>query len=203
MAGPPKPKLRWFQYSLRSLLLFVTACAIACSWLAVTIQSQRRQGAAAKAIEKAGGTIVSEPTWLGKLLRDGSLVAVTQVILSGEATTDAVLVHLQGLNQLEKLVLADTRITDAGLANLCGLGRLDFLMLGNTQVTDAGLVHLEGLAKLEELWLENTNVSDVGLKHLTGLKHLRVLNLSGTKVTHEGVEDLLQKLPDCGIGGLM
>ena len=83
MAEPPKPKLRWFQYSLRSLLLFVTACAIACSWLAVTIQSQRRQGAAAEAIKKAGGKVESEQTWLGRLLRDDSLVNVTAVDLSG------------------------------------------------------------------------------------------------------------------------
>ena len=55
-----RPKLRWYQYSLRSLLLFVTACAVACSWLAVTIQGQRRQHEAAEAIEKAGGTVKSD-----------------------------------------------------------------------------------------------------------------------------------------------
>ena len=60
---------RMYQYSLRSLMLFVTACAIACSWLAVTIRSQRRQGAAVEAIEKAGGHVQCETTWLGKLLR--------------------------------------------------------------------------------------------------------------------------------------
>ena len=31
----PKSKLRWFQYSLRSLVVFITLCAILCSWLAV------------------------------------------------------------------------------------------------------------------------------------------------------------------------
>ncbi len=88
MADAPKPKLRWFQFSLRSLMLFVTACAVACSWLAVTIQGQRRQGTVAAAIEKAGGRVQSEQTWLGKLLRDGSLVRVTVVTLS-ESATDA------------------------------------------------------------------------------------------------------------------
>ena len=49
----------------------------------MTMQNQRKQKAAAEAIEKAGGTVQSEPTWLGKLLRDDSLVRVTCVTLYG------------------------------------------------------------------------------------------------------------------------
>ena len=45
------------------------------------MQNQRKQKAAAEAIEKAGGKVKSEPTWLGKLLRDDSLVTVTFVEL--------------------------------------------------------------------------------------------------------------------------
>ncbi len=48
--------LRWrFQYSLRSLLLLVVAVAIPCSWVAVEMQNERKQKAAAEAIKKAGG----------------------------------------------------------------------------------------------------------------------------------------------------
>ena len=50
----------------------------------MTIQNQRRQKAAAEAITNAGGTVKSEPTWLGRLLRDDSLVRVTDVNLSGD-----------------------------------------------------------------------------------------------------------------------
>jgi hypothetical protein len=31
----PKPKLHWYQFSLRTLLLSVTVCALGCSWLAL------------------------------------------------------------------------------------------------------------------------------------------------------------------------
>ena len=31
----PTPKLRWFQFRLRTLLVVVTLCAVACSWVAV------------------------------------------------------------------------------------------------------------------------------------------------------------------------
>ena len=63
------PKLRWFQYRLRSLFLLTLLVAIGMSWVAVTMRKQRKQKAAAEEIEKLGGTVDSEPTWLGKLLR--------------------------------------------------------------------------------------------------------------------------------------
>jgi hypothetical protein len=33
---PVKRKLRWYQYSLRTLLIVVTLFAVACSWSAVS-----------------------------------------------------------------------------------------------------------------------------------------------------------------------
>jgi hypothetical protein len=61
-AEKKQPKLRWYQYRLRSLFVLTTLVAIACSWLAVTMQNQRKQKAAAEAIEKAGGEVWCEPT---------------------------------------------------------------------------------------------------------------------------------------------
>ncbi len=54
---PPKPKLRRFQFSLRTLLIFVTLCAIPCSWLAVKIKRFKQRQKAAAAIEKLGGSV--------------------------------------------------------------------------------------------------------------------------------------------------
>ena len=113
-AGPPR-KLRWYQYSLRSLFLLTLVVAIGMSWLTVTMQNQRREKAAAEAIEKAGGGVKCEPTWLGKLLRDESLVNVVEVQLIGTADTDARLIHLEGLSQLRVLNLKNSSVTDAGL----------------------------------------------------------------------------------------
>jgi hypothetical protein len=31
-ADPPKRKRRWFQFSLRSLMIFILICAVACDW---------------------------------------------------------------------------------------------------------------------------------------------------------------------------
>jgi len=169
------------------------------SWLAVTMQNQRKQKASAEAITKAGGTVESELTRLGTLLRDDSLVSVTRVDFSSHSTTDAGLVYLQGLGQLQWLGLDNSNVTDAGLAHLQGLRQLQGLSLNNTNVTDVGLAHLEGWSQLHTLVLNNTKVTDAGLVHLQGLSQLQELRLDGTKVTHQGVKKLQQALPNCGI----
>ena len=69
---------------------------------------------------------------------------------SGSRVTDAGLIHLAGLTQLEELWLQKTRITDDGLAHLAQLTSLKELWLLETRITDAGVAHLAGLTNLEE-----------------------------------------------------
>ncbi|MGA2031281.1 MAG: hypothetical protein ABSG68_03405 [Thermoguttaceae bacterium] len=139
----PRPKLRWFQFSLRTLLVFVTLCAFACSWLAVKLQQAKRQREAAAAVEKLGGQVEwsepSGPLWLRRLLGDDLFRSVVDVGLGGTEVTDAELEHLKGLDQLQSLNLARTNIAGAGLGNLKGLNQLQYVYLGGTQVTDAGV----------------------------------------------------------------
>lgn len=79
--------------------------ALAMSLLVATMRDQWRQKAAAEAIERAGGHVYAERTWLGALLRDDSLVSVKNVGFSGTSVADATLVHLDGLKHLRGLVL--------------------------------------------------------------------------------------------------
>jgi hypothetical protein len=125
--------------------------------------------------------------------------AVVRVFLNGTLVTDAELVHLKGLNNLELLNLNDTTITGVGLVHLKGLTKLKILHLSNTKVSDAGLTHLKGLNNLSQLDVTDTNVTDTGLEHLKGLMNLRKLTLSRGKVTDAGVEKLQQVLPNCTI----
>jgi internalin A len=208
------PKLRWYQWRLRSLFLLILLAAIGMSWLTVTIQNQRKQRAAADEIMKAGGWATSEQTWLGKLLRDDSLVSVTEVHLFGNPSVNDSLVHLEAFKQLKTLTVgwtkptastvmflmetgqmknvgANRQITDAGLVHLRGLSQLQTLDLTYTGVTDAGLASLAGLRQLEELDLSGTEITDAGLVHLKGLAHLQNLNLwAATKVTDAGLVHL-------------
>src|SRR4029077_19446304 len=53
--------------------------------------------------------------------------------------------------ELLQIYVNEKAVTDAGLVNLKGLTDLNHLNLGGTDVTDAGLVHLKGLTNLKFL----------------------------------------------------
>jgi hypothetical protein len=137
--------------------------------------------------------------------------------LAGTTGTDALLVHVRGLANLQGgerayldddtlgltnlrgLDLTDSEVTDAGLEHLRGLSGLSSLYLSGTQISDAGLQHLSEMSSLEVLFLVDTQITDAGLEHLRGLTNLRELPLYGTQVTYEGVKNLQEALPDCFI----
>jgi hypothetical protein len=188
---PSKPKLRWYQFSLRSLFILTTLVAIVCSWYvswyAVERQKTAKIRAAVAEITKLGG----EASYSHNRKDD-----VFHLIVQ---TTDAGLVHLKGLAKLNGLDLSHTPITDTGLVHLKGLTKLNNLYLHLTQITDAGLVHLKGLTKLQSLDFSYTRITDAGLEHLKGLTNLGRLNLRDTQVTAEGVKKLQEALPNCKI----
>ena len=104
--------------------------------------------------------------------------------------TDAGLVYIKRLTNLETLSLRKTKVTDAGLVHLKSLINLTRLNLWESEVTDVGLVHLKGLTELRGLGLRNTQITDAGLVHLKGLTNLQTLDLSHTQVTDAGLVHL-------------
>jgi hypothetical protein len=189
-----KPKRRWLQFSLRGLLLLMVLIAVPLGW---TMNKMRQQRDTVDGLLKMNYRVVyrfdyESPIvlhWLRQLLGEYAVRSVVTVI-GGSQATDAGLVHLQSLAQLQSLNLHGTQITDAGLAQLLGLPRLTDLNVGETQVTDAGLVHLRALPQLTELDLSYTRVTDAGLVSLQGLAQLQSLNLHGTQVTDAGLVHL-------------
>ena len=68
---------------------------------------------------------------------------VVEVDLYGTQITDAGLVHLKDLTNLQRLYLDQTQVTDAGLVHLKGLTTLTVLDIKNTPITDAGVAELK------------------------------------------------------------
>jgi len=204
------PKRRWYQYSLRSMFILTTLFAIACSWYAYERRKTAKVRAAIAEIEKLGGKAnysydAERDTF--RLFLDTSdaglvhlkgLANLNQLYLTSTQITDAGLVHLKGLTSLETLDLQGTQVTDAGMLHLKGLTKLERLGLTNTQITDAGLVHLKGLTNLKWLYLDLTQGTDAGLVHLKDLTNLEKLWLS-TQITDEGVRKIQEALPNCKI----
>ncbi|MAV35037.1 MAG: hypothetical protein CMJ59_06220, partial [Planctomycetaceae bacterium] len=104
---------------------------------------------------------------------------------------------LQG--EVIKVTFNGSQITDAGLVHLTGLTDLQTLDLTLcTNVTDAGLVHLQGRTTLEYLNLNGTGVTDAGLAHLAGLTKLQSISLP-KQITDAGIAELQKALPNCTI----
>ena len=168
MTDPPKPNRRRFQFRLRTLMVFVTLCAIACSWLTTWVRRAERQRKAVEAIRAANGLVKY----------DYEYDADGKAIKSPEPPGPAWLLNMLGVDffsDVEFVSFFFTDATDDDLEHLEGLSDLRELWLAHTQVTDRGLEHLRELTNLQELYLWRTRVTDAGLEHLRGLTMLQAL----------------------------
>src|ERR1700676_1787169 len=95
-ADPPKRNRRWYQFSLRSLMIFTLICAVCAGWLGKKIHQKRREREAVHAIVKAGGDAwydqqrpnkrsgrsePSGPRWLRNLLGENFFREVKEIDL--------------------------------------------------------------------------------------------------------------------------
>lgn len=217
-----KPKRRWWQYSLTSFLVIVTALGVALGLIGRRAERRRR---AVAAIEAQGGRYNRAPMkgtagllrWLPRSWGDDVVrvsfeedkrhlyteewpdTEIEGFDSDGIHVTNTGLVYLQDLPGLVELSLRRTRITDAGLIHLEGLTGLEVLYLGETPLTDAGVVHLRRLARLRMLDLTGTTLTDVGLLQLQGMTNLESLWIYKTEVSDAGVAELQEVLPRCTI----
>ena len=209
-AAPPKRKRRWFQFRLRTMLIFTLICAVGSAWVAHRMEQKRREREAIEAIGKLGGSVWYDyqrvaggeppgPAWLRKLFGEDFFSEVDGVLLDESDVTVAGLLNVKRWARLGGLTLWEGSITDAGLANVKGLAHLRVLSLWEGSITDAGLANVRGLAQLQRLDLTGTQVTDAGLANLKGLTQLQELDLKRTKVTDAGANELQKSLPNCQI----
>jgi hypothetical protein len=217
-AAPPKRKRRWFQFSLRTLLIGVTLLAVL---LGVISFRANRQRMAVEAIKKLDGKVAYDfetneegwdvrddarppgPNWLRNLIGVDYFATVVAVkINTTKDTDDGSVAVIRELPHLRSLVLTGPNVTDSTLDHLKGLIELRGLYLFGTQVTDAGLGQLENLSGLEILHLRGSNkITDAGLRHLRKLTRLEFIDLAGTAVSEAGMQDLKRALPKVVVAG--
>ena len=213
-----KPNRCRFQYSMRTLLIFLLLASIGMAWFGAKWRAARQQRDAVAAIRALGGLVTYDyeadyvasrangpcvppgPAWALALLgedffADVVAVHVSRLLIGGPPRsvpiTDAWLEHIGKLSRLEVLDLKDSCVSDAGLKQIQRLTRLRRLDLRRDGITDAGLVPIGKLTRLEVLNLFLCRrVSDVGAEELGGLTRLQVLDISGTRITDSGLEKL-------------
>jgi hypothetical protein len=142
---PPKRKRRWFQFSLRTLMIFTAVVAVGCGWLATKIEKKRREQQTIELILSKGGHIgfdyqrvddldgfilgkawhiggePSAPRWLQSIFGENFFSEVQFVYFDRENSaswTDAEMENLKYLSQLEELQLREVQVSDAEIKEL-------------------------------------------------------------------------------------
>jgi len=210
---PPKPKRRWYQFSMRTLLVVMLLLVVSVGSIGVRLNRAQKnreriateQAAILEAATKnknLDGRVFFETSldrhWLDELFDDPA--DDWYCGFSGNITFgDAQVRYLKELPRLQNVYLYKTKVTNAGLQELKGLTEVWRLVLPKTGVTDAGLEHLKGLPSLRRLYLVDANITDAGLEHLQELANLEILRFGYTNVSDEGIARLHQALPNCKI----
>jgi hypothetical protein len=165
---------RRVQFGLRTLLVFVTLCAVVCSWLTDRVEERRQQAKAVIAIyERSGGSVSYD--W--ELDGNGSDLPKP---LSPAPKQLMNLLGVDFFSEVYRLELLSPA-TDMALNDVPMLSQVKYLVLEGDQITDSGLRRLQGLVKLRELDLVNTEVTDEGVKNLQrALPNCKIDDYHGT-----------------------
>ena len=202
-----KPKRRWLQFRLRTLLLIVAVLCVPLAWVGVRLNQKRRERAAVAAIrdlngyisydwwDNAGKSTPPGPQWLRAIFGDDFFADVASIeIYNYRDLVDGDLVHLKVFKRLRTLSISggsSKLVTDAGVAFLTGMKDIERLLLCNMQLTDAGLSSIiKGMDRLTTLELDGTDITDGGLAIVSHLPALETLSVEGCGVTDTGLAHL-------------
>ena len=218
---PTKPRRRrWLQFSLRSLLIFTTLCAVAAALLARRMEQKGNERDAVEAIRRAGGTVRygyqydrsgkavpnAMPTgwaWLRVLLGDNFFSEVDSVFLYAPVRCRALGRADPGTKDLKRLELVGEKPADDDLDYIVRLPRLTTFGVPGNKITDVGLAKICALRELNSLDISGSAISDAGLAALVNLPALEHLTLEHTSISDEGIAKLriLSKLSSLNLAG--
>jgi hypothetical protein len=212
-ATSPRPRRRrWYQFSLRTLAVFVTFWCIAFGWLGYQLKYARSQRNAAETLRRFKGDVVYDyempPNgyatwyfgWMTDLARSDlfSSVAVASVDMDDligqesirgpfDRSIWAALPKLQELS-LRTLREADSQFVES-FPNFAGVQRL-FLF----DCSDARMPILRHFKHVRTLALSGDSLTDAGIEEVANCTELEELSLVSSGVTSHGLARL-EKLP--------
>jgi len=199
-------KRKWYQYSLRSLLIVMVLFCFLFAWIGVKIQEAEKQREVVAWVKENGGKVRYEyerqdefgklppppgPDWLRNLIGIHYFSDVIEADFQyGRKVKD--LSPLEDLTKLESLSLLNNRQVE-DISPLANLTNLNDLTLDLTQVKD--ISPLANLTNLNELTLlRYSQVED--FSPLKDLPNLTQLTLWGSRLTDFSTLNVLQNLSE-------
>jgi hypothetical protein len=212
-AGHPvrsRARRRWWQYSLRLLLVFVTLFACATAWLGMHVRRCQREERVTRYLANLNAQVnvgygspfrddntwegeaffQGGPAWLRKLLGVDIYRTVTCLNCYARGNRFSYARDADGRLRIEREYVSG--LTDKDLQAVGQLAHLRYLQLETHPVTDRGVRHLAGMSELRVLILGNTAISDEAVRVVAALPQLRELNVSRTDVTDACLDYLAQ-----------
>lgn len=204
---PPRPRRRWFQFSLRSLLLIMTVLAV---WLGMQMDRVRKRQQALEMVLGHSGSVSNSAALDSHEKRYDANTAEVEYQLARTKGRSAkgTAVSAGEVDRLRVQRLWAQGIFDEGHRPFwCPrwalpdetFVKVTHISLIDRSIDDDDVKSLQVFAELEYLDLRGTRITDLGLRRLACLKNLRHLDLTNTNVTGEGVRKLREALPDCDI----
>jgi hypothetical protein len=193
-------KIRWYQYSLRTLLIFMLLVSILMSYIAVRKRHAERQQEIVAALRKKyvglwydyqsngfGSPEYERPLTQPQFLLDWLGIDFFHSVVGVGYSVEEVSGKGRRLKTLP--------FEDDDLQYLLGLEELKVLHLDSQPISDHTLEQIQRLNKLEKLGLAETNITDEGLRHLDVLKNLKIIYLNKTSVTLDGIKRMQKMHP--------
>jgi len=117
---------------------------------------------------------------------------LNRLTLRGLPINDLAMEVLSDLPTIKRLYLQELpAVSDAGMLNLAHLKDLEILDIWELPITDKSLETIAKLTSLKTLWLRATKVSDQGLEVLLNMPRLETVRLQGNaQVTPEMIQKL-------------
>lgn len=196
----PKPRRRWYQFGLSTLLIGLTLFSLPLGYIAWE-REQCRRGEEALAILNRKSVVVwklekstpesSRPKWLSSILGDDHFRRVNVAALEGDLFVDSDLRELAVIPNLEVIWICGSRITDDGIEHLRGLRKVKhFSFIQGRNVSGKSWEVLSGWNNLRTLAFNGTHFGDNGILKLPALTNLTELRLNATNCTDAGLEGI-------------
>jgi len=192
-------KRRWWQFSLRSLLIACALIAIACGTFVGRIRTQRQ---AVGEIRQLGGQVTYEANWLGRVLPES-----IQKRLGEDACGNVVSVELQYRTIDRRMVTLKGGELDKAVDVISRLPHVSRLSLHTLDLSDDDLGRLAPLRnRIEELYINELfhfKLKGSKLECFAGWTQLRSLEVLSEVNESLNLEPLasLPNLARLGIGG--
>ncbi len=198
----PKPRRRWYQFGLSTLLIGLTLFSLPLGYVAWEREQCRRGDEAVDILRQNPEIIVgwhwvrdsqfNRPKWLTFILGDETFRKVDGAYLVGDSVSDSDLRLLALLPNLTIVQIKAPNVTDAGVSHLRSLRSVEVLSIeSNLKVSATTWEVPREWHQLYSLSLLGTQFGDEDVQRIQGLTNLERLDLSRTNITDAGLEGLL------------